>query len=129
MTALIPILVLVVLMYFMLIRPQQRRARAQQALMAAIQEGDEVMTTAGIYGFVTAMEGDIAWVEIAEGVEIRVAKAALARRIDSSETAGTAAPETEHATDAPEASGNSANGSVAHDDPATQDDGATHDEG
>jgi preprotein translocase subunit YajC len=128
MTALIPILVLVVLMYFMLIRPQQRRARAQQALMAAIQEGDEVMTTAGIYGFVTAMEGDIAWVEIAEGVEIRVAKAALARRIDS-ETAGTAAPETEHATDAPEASGNSANGSVAHDDPATQDDGATHDEG
>ena len=129
MTALIPILVLVVLMYFMLIRPQQRRARAQQALMAAIQEGDEVMTTAGIYGFVTAMEGDIAWVEIAEGVEIRVARAALARRIDSSETAGTAAPETEHETDAPEASGNSANGSVAHDDPATQDDGATHDEG
>ena len=129
MAALLPILLLIVLMYFLLIRPQQRRMKEQQALLSAVAEGDEVLTSSGMYGFITAMEGDVVWVEIAEGVEIRVAKAALARRIDSSETAGTAAPETEHATDAPEASGNSANGSVAHDDPATQDDGATHDEG
>jgi preprotein translocase subunit YajC len=93
MAALIPILVLIALMYFMLIRPQQRRVRAQQALSAAIQEGDEVMTTAGIYGFVTAMDGDVAWVEIAEGVEIRVAKAALARKVENTErTAETPPP-------------------------------------
>jgi preprotein translocase subunit YajC len=81
MAALLPIILLVVLMYFMLIRPQRRRAQAQQALLSAVQEGDEVMTSAGMYGFVTALDGDVAWVEIAEGVEIRVAKAAIARRV------------------------------------------------
>jgi preprotein translocase subunit YajC len=86
MAALLPILLLIVLMYFMLIRPQQKRMRAQQALLAAVQEGDEVLTTAGIYGFITAMEGDVVWVEIAEGVEVRVAKGAIARRVDPAAT-------------------------------------------
>src|SRR6476646_2814379 len=81
MAALLPILLLIVLMYFMLIRPQQKRMRAQQALLSAVEEGDEVLTTAGVYGFITAMEGDVVWVEIAEGVEVRVAKGAIARRI------------------------------------------------
>ncbi len=84
MAALLPILLLIVLMYFMLIRPQQKRMRAQQALLSAVQEGDEVLTTAGMYGFITAMEGDVVWVEIAEGVEVRVAKGAIARRVDAS---------------------------------------------
>jgi preprotein translocase subunit YajC len=84
MAALLPILLLIVLMYFMLIRPQQKRMRAQQALLSAVQEGDEVLTTAGVYGFITAMEGDVVWVEIAEGVEVRVAKGAIARRVDPS---------------------------------------------
>lgn len=86
MAALLPILLLIVLMYFMLIRPQQKRMRAQQSLLSAVQEGDEVLTTAGVYGFITAMEGDVVWVEIAEGVEVRVAKGAIARRVDPTTT-------------------------------------------
>ena len=82
MAALLPILLLIVLMYFLLIRPQQKRMREQQALLSAVEEGDEVLTTAGVYGFITAMEGDVVWVEIAEGVEVRVAKGAIARRVD-----------------------------------------------
>ena len=39
------------------------------------------MTTAGIYGFVTAIDGDVIWLEIAEGVDIRIARAAVSRRI------------------------------------------------
>jgi preprotein translocase subunit YajC len=99
MAALLPILLLIVLMYFMLIRPQQKRMRAQQALLSAVQEGDEVLTTAGVYGFITAMEGDVVWVEIAEGVEVRVAKGAIARRVDPTTVAdqpptdATAAPD------------------------------------
>ena len=84
MAALLPILLLIVLMYFLLIRPQQKRMREQQALLSAVQEGDEVLTTAGVYGFVTAMEGDVVWLEIAEGVEVRMAKGAIARRVDPS---------------------------------------------
>jgi preprotein translocase subunit YajC len=90
MAALLPILLLIVLMYFMLIRPQQKRMRAQQALVSAVQEGDEVLTTAGVYGFITAMEGDVVWVEIAEGVEVRMAKGAIARRVDTSPEAADA---------------------------------------
>jgi preprotein translocase subunit YajC len=112
MAALLPILLLIVLMYFMLIRPQQKRMRAQQALLSAVQEGDEVLTTAGVYGFITAMEGDVVWVEIAEGVEVRVAKGAIARRVDPTTTptevpaddtgaVGDATPELPESTDAP----------------------------
>src|SRR6476469_8456452 len=99
MAALLPILLLIVLMYFMLIRPQQKRMRAQQALLSAVQEGDEVLTTAGVYGFITAMEGDVVWVEIAEGVEVRVAKGAIARRVDAPTDAPPAA--TDAVEDAP----------------------------
>ncbi|HKA04915.1 MAG TPA: preprotein translocase subunit YajC [Acidimicrobiales bacterium] len=97
MAALLPILLLVVLMYFLLIRPQQRRMRQQQALMSAVAEGDEVVTSAGMYGFITAMEGDVVWVEIAEGVEVRLAKGAIARRVTPAADAH--APEPPHADD------------------------------
>jgi preprotein translocase subunit YajC len=85
MAALIPLVLIVGFMYFALIRPQQKRMRAQQALMSSIEEGDEVLTTGGLYGYVNAIEGEVAWVEIAEGVEIRVAKAAIARKVTSGE--------------------------------------------
>ena len=101
MAALLPILLLIVLMYFMLIRPQQKRMRAQQALLSAVQEGDEVLTTAGVYGFITAMEGDVVWVEIAEGVEVRVAKGAIARRVDPTTTPTEAPADDIPATEAP----------------------------
>jgi preprotein translocase subunit YajC len=92
MAALLPILALIVLMYFLLIRPQQRRMKEQQALLAAVAEGDEVLTSSGMYGFITAMEGDVVWVEIAEGVEIRVAKGAIARRVTPAADTGAAEP-------------------------------------
>ena len=92
MAALLPILLLIVLMYFLLIRPQQRRMKEQQALLSAVAEGDEVLTSSGVYGFVTAMEGDVVWVEIAEGVEVRLAKGAIARRITPAADAGAAEP-------------------------------------
>ena len=69
-------------MYAAMIRPQQRRAREHQALVAAVQVGDEVMTTAGIFGTVTAVEGDVITVEISPGVVMRVARAAIGRRLN-----------------------------------------------
>jgi preprotein translocase subunit YajC len=79
-----PLLVLLLLffvMYTVMIRPQQRRAREHQALIAAVEVGDEVMTTAGIFGTVTAVEGDVIGVEISPGVVMRVARAGIGRRI------------------------------------------------
>ena len=90
------LLALPVALYFLMIRPQKRRAQAQQQLSKSIGEGDEVMTTSGVYGFVTAIEDDIVWLEIAEGVDIRITRAAIAKKVTSSTAASaeeTAAPE------------------------------------
>ena len=76
-------------MYFLMIRPQRRRLKESQELQRAIGEGDEVITNAGIFGFVNAIDGDVVWLEIAEGTEIRVSRASLLRRINPSvESAG-----------------------------------------
>jgi len=100
--ALLPFVLIAVAMYFLLIRPQRRRVQEQKALASAVSEGDEVMTTAGIYGFVTAIEDDVIWLEIAEGVDIRVARAAVSRRLTGPEPA-TPAPTEAQAAEADEA--------------------------
>jgi preprotein translocase subunit YajC len=71
-------------MYFLLIRPQKRRQKATASLQSSIEVGDEVMTTSGLYGFVSAFEGDIAWLEIDDNVQIRVARQAIQRKVDTS---------------------------------------------
>ena len=81
-----PLLVLILLfvvMYAAMIRPQQKRAREHQTLMAAVQVGDEVMTTAGIFGTVTDVEGDVVSIEISPGTVMRVARAAIGRRMNA----------------------------------------------
>jgi preprotein translocase subunit YajC len=78
---LIFLLAIPVVMYFLLIRPQKRRQREQAELMAAIDIGDEVVTTSGIYGFITGKEDDKFWLEIDENVQIRIARAAIQGRV------------------------------------------------
>ncbi len=72
-------LAIVGLMYFFLLRPQQKRMREQQALVSATEVGDEVMTSSGIYGIVTELEDDTFLIEIAEGIEMRMARGAIAK--------------------------------------------------
>jgi len=80
----LPILVIGGAMYFLLIRPQRRRMKEQQGLHKTIEEGDEVITNGGIYGFVTAVDGDVLWLEIDHDkhVEIRVHRSAVSRKIN-----------------------------------------------
>ena len=79
----LPLLLLA--MYFLVIRPQQQRIRAQQALVAALREGDEVVSSAGIYGRITSLTDEIAILEVADGVELRMARGAIARRLSQDE--------------------------------------------
>ena len=83
MGALLVLILLFGVMYAAMIRPQQKRAREHQALVAAVQVGDEVMTTAGIFGTVTDVEGDVISIEISPGVVMRVARAAIGRRMNA----------------------------------------------
>jgi len=80
--------------YFLLIRPQRRRLKEQSNLQSALQEGDEVLTTSGMYGFITGFDGDIVWLEIDDNIQIRVARAAVQRKVDTSASTASA-PETD----------------------------------
>ena len=81
------ILPMFVIMYMLLIRPQQKRVRAQQALQRAVEVGDEVITTSGIYGIITAMDDEDMWIEVAEGTEFRMARGAVLRRVQPADAA------------------------------------------
>jgi preprotein translocase subunit YajC len=71
-------------MYFLMIRPQRRRMREQQAMQAELEVGDEVMTAAGIYGF----KDDVVWVEVDDDVQIRVSRGSLQGKVRTSGPAG-----------------------------------------
>jgi len=76
---LMPIALLVVIFWLLIFRPQQKRLKAQQAMLSAIRRGDTVVTTGGIVGKVTkAVEGEDLEVEIAQGVKIKVVRAMVA---------------------------------------------------
>lgn len=68
-------------MYFLMIRPQRRRMKEQQSLQRSIEVGDEVITTSGVYGFITGEDGDKFWLEIDDDVQIRIARAAVQARV------------------------------------------------
>jgi preprotein translocase subunit YajC len=66
--------VFVVIFYFLLIRPQQKKAKEHQALISKISAGDEVVTTGGILGKVTEVGDSFVTIEVADGVQIKVQK-------------------------------------------------------
>ena len=85
--SLIALLPLLLIFYFMLIRPQQKRMKEHAELIAALEVGDDVMLSAGIYGTVTQIDRQMLEVEVADGVEIRVARNAVTEIVDYDEDA------------------------------------------
>ena len=70
-----PILLLVVIFWLLIFRPQQKRMKAQQAMLSAITRGDTVVTTGGVVGKVTkAVDGEDLEVEIAQGTRVKVVR-------------------------------------------------------
>ena len=76
-TTFLPFIAIFVLFYFLLIRPQQKRAKEHAALIAAVKRGDTVVLSNGMIGKVTRVENEEAMVEIAQGVNVRVVKALI----------------------------------------------------
>jgi len=73
----LPWVLIFVIFYLLMIRPQQRRVKDHQATIAAVKKGDEVITGGGIRGRVTKVSDDEVEVEIAQGVRIRVVKSTI----------------------------------------------------
>ncbi|NND75251.1 MAG: preprotein translocase subunit YajC [Ilumatobacter sp.] len=84
---------ILVAMYFFMIRPQRRRMREQQVLQQSIAVGQEVVTTSGIFGTITGEDGDSRlWLEIDDDVQIRVARAAIQSVIVTDDDNGDTTP-------------------------------------
>lgn len=86
---LIILAIFAVLMYVLLIMPQQKRMKAQQALLGSLKEGDHVLTTSGVYGNIVEFEGPVLWLEVAKGVEIKVAREAVTSIVGDTDAGAT----------------------------------------
>jgi preprotein translocase subunit YajC len=73
----LPIILMFVLLYFLMIRPQMKRAKETKAMIEALQKGDEVVTAGGIVGKISRMSDQYISLEIAPNTEINVQKAAV----------------------------------------------------
>ena len=85
MALLFPLLLLAV-MYVFLILPQRKRSKAHAELLRAVSPGDEILTSGGIYGGVTEIDGDDLYLEIAPDVEIKINRRAVSERISATTT-------------------------------------------
>lgn len=81
---LIPFVLIFGIFYFMMIRPQQKKAKAQREMNAALSKGDEVVTDSGIYGTVQRVGEHAVTIEIAPKVAIRVVRSRISERIKES---------------------------------------------
>ena len=75
---LIPLVFMFAIFYFLLIRPQQKKAKDHKALLDAMKKGDNVITAGGVHGKITSVDDDIVTLEIANNVNIKIAKSYIA---------------------------------------------------
>jgi preprotein translocase subunit YajC len=77
----LPLVLLFVVFYFLLIRPQQKKAKTHKNLLDNLKKGDEVVTAGGMYGKITGITDNTITIEIAEKVRIKIAKGSIADKV------------------------------------------------
>lgn len=77
-TAFIPLILMFVIFYFLLIRPQQKKAKEHREMIGSLKKGDRIITSGGIYGTITGVEDNTITVEIAEKVRVKVSRGNVA---------------------------------------------------
>lgn len=74
---LMPFVIMLAVLYFFLIRPQQAQQKKRQAMIDALAKGDKIVSIGGIYGEITALSDDYITLKIADGTEIRLSKSGV----------------------------------------------------
>ncbi|MGI6252905.1 MAG: preprotein translocase subunit YajC [Aminivibrio sp.] len=77
---LFPLAIFVAIFYFFIIRPQKKRQRSQDELLASLSRGDQVVTIGGFFATIREVKDDSVVVEVAEGVRVRILKTAVATK-------------------------------------------------
>jgi len=82
-TSFFPLILIFVIFYFLLIRPQQKKMREHQKMLSALKKGDHILTNGGIYGTIVNIKGNILEVKITEETKIQLARSAVAEVVSS----------------------------------------------
>jgi preprotein translocase subunit YajC len=72
-----PLILIFVIFYFLLIRPQSKRAKEHKAMLENLKKGDKIITSGGIHCVIEGIEGDILTVKIAENVKIKISRSGV----------------------------------------------------
>ena len=75
--AFIPLILMFAIFYFLLIRPQQKKAKAHKQLLSSIKKGDRVISSGGLHGVVTGLTDDVVTMEIAPKVRVKVSRGSI----------------------------------------------------
>lgn len=76
-TSLLPFVFMIVIFYFLLIRPQQKRQKEHQRLLSSLKTGDKVVTSSGIHGLIANVKETTVLLKVADNVKIEVDKSAI----------------------------------------------------
>jgi preprotein translocase subunit YajC len=87
----VPMLVVIGILYFLIIRPQQQQAKAHRKMVDELKTGDRVITQGGIHGTVTAVKGQVVQVKIADNVRVDVNRTAISQVLEAA-TNGSVSP-------------------------------------
>ena len=86
--SMLPLVLIFAVFYFLLIRPQQRKARDHRNMLAQLKRNDEVMTTGGVFGKVQALTDTEVTLEVAANVKLRVSRSHIAQLFRAEKTTG-----------------------------------------
>src|SRR5436189_6079381 len=73
----LPILGMLLIFYFLMMRPQQKRQKEVQKMLSAVKKGDRVLTASGLYGTIAGVKDDVLVVQIADNVKVEMVKSAV----------------------------------------------------
>ncbi len=76
--AFLPLIIIFAIFYFLLIRPQQRKAKQHKQVLADLRKGDKVVSSGGLHGLITGMSDDVLTVEISPKVRVKISRGSIA---------------------------------------------------
>jgi preprotein translocase subunit YajC len=86
--AFLPLIIIFGIFYFLLIRPQQRKAKQHKQVLASLKKGDRVVSSGGLHGLITGLTDDLVTMEISPKVRVKVSRGSIAGAIGKTESQG-----------------------------------------
>lgn len=84
--AFIPLILMFAIFYFLLIRPQQKKAKAHKQMLSTVRKGDKIVSSGGLHGLVTGVTDDVVTMEIAPKVRVKISRGSIAGILKRDET-------------------------------------------